>query len=391
MKSPVKIERVVIVGAGLSGLTAAYYLRERGIDPLLLDRAEVVGSSWRARHPQLSLNTHRSVSHLPGFKYPAKTSAFPKRDDVVRHLEDFARQHAFRVSHGKDVTSIRHLNSRYEIEVGENKVVADNVVIASGRDNQPGELRIEGIESFQGTHLHAAAFGDAKQYVGKGVLVVGGGNSGFDVVNHLSRVRTANVWLSVRSGSNILPKRLKGIAVHRFSPLMERLPIWASDAGIRIAERIAFGDLRKVGLPIPSMGAATRLRREQIAIPVDDGAIQSMKDGRTVVVAEVLRIEGAKVYFADGRIEEPEYLINATGYSTGLTQMLSSLCTLDDRGNFRVDEQYVANHSPGLFFVGMKPSLVSYFDNAGREARSLANAIIRRPYLPHSVEGAAGP
>jgi cation diffusion facilitator CzcD-associated flavoprotein CzcO len=378
MKSPMQTERVVIVGAGLSGLTAAYYLRERGIDPLLLDRAEVVGGSWRARHPQLSLNTHRSVSHLPGFKYPAKTSAFPKRDDVVRHLEDFARQHAFRISHGKDVTSIRHLDSRYEIEVGENKVVADNVVIASGRDNQPGELRIEGIESFQGTRLHAAAFGEAKQYLGKSVLVVGGGNSGFDVVNHLSRVRTANVWLSVRSGSNILPKRLKGIAVHRFSPLMERLPVWASDAAIKIVERIAFGDLRKVGLPIPAVGAATRLRREQIAIPVDDGAIQSMKDGRALVVAKVLRIDGAKVYFADGRIEEPEYLIDATGYTSGLTIMLSELGVLNCKGNPQFGEQNAAKHLPGLWFVGMKPSLVSYFDSASREARALASVIAQR-------------
>jgi hypothetical protein len=114
---------------------------------------------------------------------------------------------------------------------------------------------------------------------------------------------------------------------------MDLLPSSASDLAIKIAERFAFGDTRKVGLPVPSVGAATRLRRKHIAIPVDDGAIQSMKEGRTEVVGEAVRIDGAKVFFADSRMAEPDYLITATGYSSGLTKMLSKLGVLDEQGN----------------------------------------------------------
>jgi len=225
-----QIERAVIVGAGLAGLTVAYHLRRKGLDPLLLDSGDAIGSSWRSRHPQLTLNTHRTVSHLPGLKYPAKTPAFPRRDDVVRHLDAFSQLHAFRMVHGSDVTSIRHLGGTFEVEVGEDTIKATNVIIATGRDRDPVEPSIAGGETYTGTRLHAAHFGDARQYRGMRVLVIGGGNSGFDVVNNLSRTQTAHIWLSVHTGSAILPQAPQGprrspvlapdepVAVIRFEP-----------------------------------------------------------------------------------------------------------------------------------------------------------------------------
>ncbi|MBX5159066.1 MULTISPECIES: NAD(P)/FAD-dependent oxidoreductase [unclassified Rhizobium] len=378
MESLSQIERAVIVGAGLAGLAVAYHLKQRGVNALLLDRGEALGSSWRARHPQLTLNTHRSVSHLPGLKFPPMTPAFPKRDDVVRHLDDFARHHAFRINYGADVTSIRQSDGNFEISVSGDIIKAANVIVATGRDREPVEPAIQGSETFSGIRLHAAAFGDAKQYRGKRVLVVGGGNSGFDVVNHLCRVPTAQIWLSVRSGSAILPKRLKGIAVHRLSPLMDLLPSSASDLAIKITERLAFGDIRKLGLPEPAVGAATRLRREHVAIPVDDGAIQSLKDGRTEIVGEVVRIAGGKVLFADGGMAEPDYLITATGYSSGLKKMLSDLDVLDERGNPLIGKNGADSGIAGFWFAGMTPGLVSYFYSASREAKALARAITKR-------------
>lgn len=373
-----QIERTVIVGAGLAGLTVAYHLRRIGLDPLLVESGDVLGGSWRARHPQLTLNTHRSVSHLPGLQYPSRTPAFPRRDDVVRHLEDFAREHAFRIIHGAHVASVRRVADHFEIGVGDKTIGASNVVIATGRDREPVEPAVPGIDTFSGARLHASSFGDARQYDGKRVLVVGGGNSGFDILNHLHRVATVKTWLSVRSGSAILPKRLKGIAVHRFSPFMDLLPSSASDLAIMITQRLAFGDIRALGLPSPAVGAATRLRRDQVAIPVDDGAIQSIRAGLAEVVGEVVRIDGPTVFLSDGRTVEPDYLIMATGYSSGLKNTLSEFNVLDSKGNPRLNGSGFDNSVPGLWFAGMTPGLVSYFHNADMEAKAVARAIKRQ-------------
>jgi cation diffusion facilitator CzcD-associated flavoprotein CzcO len=66
-------ERVVVVGAGPAGLAAGWAIRRAGVDPLIVERADAVAASWRARHDHLRLNTHRVFSHQPGVRMPAGT------------------------------------------------------------------------------------------------------------------------------------------------------------------------------------------------------------------------------------------------------------------------------------------------------------------------------
>nr|WP_037112322.1 NAD(P)/FAD-dependent oxidoreductase [Rhizobium sp. 2MFCol3.1] len=370
-------EKAVIIGAGLSGLSVAYQLVRRGISPLLLDQGVSVGDTWRSRHPQLSLNTHRSVSHMPGFTYPDKTPAFPRRDDVVRHLGDFARKHEFRVRNGVEVVSVAQ-DGVFSVQTMEETVFARNVIVATGRDRRPVEPAIDGFDTFSGQKNHSSAFGDATAYAGKRVLVIGGGNSGFDIVNHLARVPGTRIWLSVRSGSAILPKRFNGLAVHRFSPLMDIFPAVLSDLAINLIQKMAFGNVSELGLPRETRGAATRLRNEQIAIPVDDGAIRSIKEGKTLVVSPVSRIDGKYVKLRDGTLIEPDIIISATGYSAGLESLLGGLGVVDAVGNAVRRGNGSGSSIPGLFFAGMTPGLVSYFHNAGKEGRDIARVISAR-------------
>src|SRR5688572_26739286 len=83
---------VTIVGAGPAGVSTAVALKDRGIEPLLLDRAPHVGASWHARYDRLKLNSGRQFSHLPGRRYPMGTPTFPTRDQVIEHLDRHARE-----------------------------------------------------------------------------------------------------------------------------------------------------------------------------------------------------------------------------------------------------------------------------------------------------------
>ena len=101
-----KAQHVVVVGEGPAGISVALSLRDRGLRPLLMDRADQVGSSWRGRYDRLKLNTGRPFSHLPNRPYPKGTPMFPTRDEVVAHLERHAREPGIELRLGTAVEQI---------------------------------------------------------------------------------------------------------------------------------------------------------------------------------------------------------------------------------------------------------------------------------------------
>ena len=101
---------------------------------------------------------------------------------------------------------------------------------------------------------HAGAFGEAREHEGRKVLIVGAGNSGVDIANHLSRVDTAHIWLSARGGTNVIPQRVLGYPIQASSPTLERLPLPVQDRFAAWATRAKLGDLRDYGVPLDPLG-----------------------------------------------------------------------------------------------------------------------------------------
>ncbi len=64
-----------------------------GVRPTIVDAAQRPAARWHKRHPQLHLNTHRSWSYLRGKKMPRIFGAYPSRDDFIRYLEEYEREH----------------------------------------------------------------------------------------------------------------------------------------------------------------------------------------------------------------------------------------------------------------------------------------------------------
>jgi cation diffusion facilitator CzcD-associated flavoprotein CzcO len=367
-------ETVVVVGAGAAGLAVAAALAKHGIAALVLEREARLAEPWRRRHQNLHLNTHRALSALPGQPYPPGTSAFPHKDVIVSYLERFAAARAIAVEFGTAVERIEHGGDCWLIHTSKGPRRALHVVVATGRDRLPWIPDWPGAADFHGRIVHAADFGAAKDYAGLGVLVVGAGNSGFDVLNHLSRIAPKSIWLSARHGPSLLPKRIGKVAVHRFGGIMAHLPIAVADAAIVATQRLAFGDLQRYGLPPAPKGGASRLTAEQIAIAVDDGAVAALKAGRITVVPPVKAFTADEVELADGRMIRPDVVIAATGYRTGLEPVVGPLGVLDGKG-VPLANGGTPTSERGLWFVGMRPSLTSYFHSAGLQARSIARQI----------------
>ena len=365
MAPAARMEQAIIIGAGTAGLCAAYALRSEGISFAVLDRAERLADSWRKRHPRLTMNTYRDLSTLPDARFPAGTRAFASRDNLVRHIEEF-------VERGVTVERVRRENSHFVVETNRGERRALNLVFATGRDRQPVLPDWPNRDIFTGELIHSSQFGDAGDYEGRSVLVVGAGNSGFDILNHLVKVRTGPLWLSVRRAPSILPRRLLGVTVHRLSPLLARLPVPVVDRLLRLSQHLAFGSLARLGFPGEKEGGASRLVKEQVALVVDEGAIAAIRNGRIELVPPVERFCGGSVVFADDSRLTPDVVIAATGYTPGLGDVLADFDILDPRGFPRINGDEQAAATPGLWFIGMRASIRGDIASARLQAAAIA-------------------
>lgn len=366
---------VVIIGAGTGGLSTAYALKRRGTSVRILDRAPEVATSWRRRHPQLCLNTHRSLSHLAGLPFPKSAGAFPARDTVIRYLEDYARFVGVPIEHGVEVHRVDQAADGWRLQTSAGPVAAAHVIVATGRECVPFIPDWQDLDSFTGVVRHSADFGDLSQYRDKRVLVVGAGNSGTDVLNHLVRARTRSLRVCVRHGPAIAPCRMLGFPMQRTAPLLEMMPAPLADRALKDMERLAFGNLARLGLPQHPQGGATRLRKGGITPAVDDGFIAALKAGRVHVHPAVERFDGADVITVDGRRVEADIVIAATGYRTGLEPILGHLNVLDGKGEPLANGAMAIDHCRGLWFIGMRASLSGFFRAARKDGQAIARRI----------------
>lgn len=373
--TPVGTDNVIIVGAGAVGLATAYTLLRSGLEIQILEKEERPGEPWRRRHENLHVNTHRARTQLPGLPFPRGTRSFPHKNVLADYLCSYADHHHLPLETGVEVQTIDHVDGRWQVKTNKGMRTAAHVIVATGRDRFPWMPQWPGAEGFTGRIVHSYHFGRAKDYAGSKVLVIGSGNSGFDVLNHLSKVATGDVWLAMRGGPSLLPKRYMGIAVQRLSFLFAPLPDKAVDRVIGLVGRLAFGDLTSYGIPRDKVGAATRLKALGAATSMDDGAIAAIRKGRITVVPAFDHFDGPSAVLSDGRAIEPDVVICATGFRAGLDTMVGHLSVLDHHGFPRFSGAEQMPGKPGLWFVGMQPTVTGFFHEATRQAKQIARKI----------------
>ena len=373
---------VLIVGGGLSGLAAAEALKRRGIAATILEARDRVAEPWRRRHPALRLNIHRHFARLPGTRPPRADGAYLRRDSLVSYLERYARQIGVPIRFGVTVEGIERDACTWLLRTSAGTFAAAHVVFATGRDSIPYVPDWPGLREFESVVLHAADLGDVNRFDGKRILVVGAGNSGSDVLNHLTRHKPADVMISVRYGPAIVPNRVFGFPLHRAARLFQAMPVPLVDRAFALTQRLFFGDLSRHGMTTHPLGGGSRLAKDGTAFAIDDGFVAAIKSGRFKVAPAVSEFHGSQVIFENGRSFEPDVVICATGYRTSLEPLVGHLGVLDPQGNpVRPAGERDPLH-PGLWFTGFKPQFTGYFEAARIAAKRIGNSIasdLQRP------------
>lgn len=362
--------RVVVVGAGPAGLASAAELGRRGIPVTVLERADAIAASWRGRYDRLRLNSSRPFSKLPGGRYARGTPIFPSRDEVVAYLEGYARRNGIEVRLGTRLERIDRNGEGWILRTSTGDLPAGQVIVAAGYEHTGFIPDWPGRDRFEKRLIHSGEYRNPQPFRDADALVVGPGCSGMEIAYDLAENGAGRVRLAVRTPPNII---IRSPAGPIFANTLRRLPPERADAFMRFVRAKEIGDLTKYGLPVPEEGLFSRLRRLGVAPAiVDKEVIQAIRDRRIEIVAGVESLDETGLTLADRTRIEPDAVIAATGYRTGLEPIAGHLGVLNERG---------APHSPqgeevapGLRFVGYRP-LPAHIAHMGREARRAAKEI----------------
>jgi cation diffusion facilitator CzcD-associated flavoprotein CzcO len=367
---------VIIVGAGVAGIASALALKDAGLSPLVLDRADQVASSWRSRYDSLRLNTWRRFSHLPGRDYPKGTGTFPSRNQIVEHIERHAGEDGVELRLGTSVERIDRSGGGWAVHTGAGELRAPQVIVATGVDQTPVVPDWPGRETFEGPLIHSSDYRNPAPFSGSRVLVVGAGSSGMEIAHELAKSGAAKVWLAVRTPPNILLRQGPGpVPGDLIATWLWSLPTGMADRIARFGARMDFGDLSEYGLPPAETGVFTAVRAEgKVPAIVDTEVVEAIKERRIEVVPAVAALDASGVELSSGARLEPDAVICATGYRRGLEPLVGHLDVLGERGMPKVRAPEAA--APGLRFAGFlfRPGALGFM---GKLARRSAKAIAR--------------
>jgi putative flavoprotein involved in K+ transport len=364
---------VVIVGGGASGLSAAGALQRRGIKAVVLEEDKVLGGTWARRYDRLHLHTVRGFSGLAHYSIPRRYSKYLSREEFVSYLAEYAQHFDLRVMTDCPVRRVRIDSDRlsyWAAVTPRGDWHCRVIVIATGQYRVPILPNWLGRETYRGDLVHSSRYRSALPYSGKRVLVVGAGNSGTEIATDLAEHGAAHVALSIRTPPPIVPRDPFGMPVQRTGILLSFLPAAVADQIARFTARLVLGDLTRHGLQTPQWMPYSARR-----IPVIDvGFVSALKQHRVQIRPALSRLTAAEAVFEDGSAEPFDAIIAATGFSTGLNELLEAKEVLNDLDE-PVDPSGHPTARPGMFFMGYTHSLRGHLFEANLASRRLAKNV----------------
>ena len=311
---------VVVIGAGQAGLAIGYFLARAGRRFLIVDGADSIAAAWRSRWDSLVLFTPRRYDSLPGLAFAGDPDGSPTRDEVIAYLEQYASAFELPVELDNAVRSLDADGGRFVVALEDRQIEADQVVVATGPFQLP---RVPAVGHELAPDLfqtHSTGYRHPSDVPEGTVLVVGGGNTGFQIAKELAATHT--VHLAVGSRQMPLPQRFLGRDLFWW---LTKTRLLTKTIESRLGRRLRDRDTL--------IGSSPR-RLKRVGVDVKPRAIAA--SGRTVS-------------FADGSELDVDAVIWATGYRPNHSWI--KLPVADPNGGVR--HRRGVTDVPGLYFLGL--------------------------------------
>ncbi len=370
---------ILVIGAGPAGLAVAGCLVQRGLRPVVIEKAAAVAASWRGHYDRLHLHTVKALSALPGLPFPAACPRYVPRQGLVDYLVSYAERYAIAPHLGEAAVAVAPVAGGWQTVTGSGRrIVSRAVVVATGANHSPRLPTYAGQGLFAGRILHSHAYRNAAPFAGQRVLVVGMGNTGAEIALDLTEqgVRAA---LSVRSPMNIVQRDVLGRPTQVTSIALAKLPTAWGDAIAKLFRNLTVGDLSRWGIRTSDVSPLRQLRELGKTPVIDVGTLARIKRGEIKVHPGIESFMPGAVRFVDGTEQPFDAVIFATGYEAQLQRLFPGTELAVDHNGMPID---VVGQGAlaGVYFVGFDIRQPGGLLRAiGAEALRVATVIAGRP------------
>ncbi|EOY30801.1 hypothetical protein QUC31_020087 [Theobroma cacao] len=320
----------VIIGAGPSGLATAACLKERGVPSLILERADCIASLWKIKtYDRLRLHLPKQFCELPLMPFPVNFPTYPTKEQFVAYLEAYKNHFGLEPVFNQTAVSAEfdHRCGFWRVKtVGlkqeETEYMSQWLIVATGENAEEVVPQIEGMDGFGGPIVHTSSYKSGGLFRGKAVLVVGCGNSGMEVCLDLCNYN-ARPSLVVRDSVHVLPQEMLGRSTFGLSMwLLKWFPMRLVDRFLLLVSRFMLGDTEKFGLRRPEFGPLELKSRSGKTPVLDVGTLAKIKSGNIKVYPGIKRLTYRAAEFVNGRKENFDAIVLATGYKSNVPQWL---------------------------------------------------------------------
>jgi putative flavoprotein involved in K+ transport len=311
---------VVVIGAGQAGLAIGHFLGRAGRRFVIVDRSDSIAAAWRIRWDSLTLFTPRRYDSLPGLAFPGDPDGYPTRDEVIAYLEQYAAAFELPVELTSAARSLDADGGRFLVALEDRQIEADQVVVATGPFQLPRVPALADELAPDVFQTHSTGYRRPSDVPEGTVLVVGGGNTGFQIAKELAA--THHVHLAVGSRQTPLPQRFLG----------RDLFWWLTKT--RLLKKTIESRLGR------------RMRDRDTLI---GSSPRQLKRAGVELKPRAITASGRKVSFADGSELDVDAVIWATGYRPNHSWI--NLPIADASGGVR--HRRGVTDVPGLYFLGL--------------------------------------
>ncbi len=320
---------VIVIGGGPAGLTTAIYATREGLNVLLLEKGNLGGQA----------SVTNVLDNFPGF--PDGISGQEFADSLVAQAERFGTV----IRAGQQVEDIVRDHNILHVKTQDSTYHGRSVVISTG--SQYRRLGVPGETELIGKNVHFCATCDGAFYKGKDVLVVGGGNSGFEegifLTKHAKHVKIVEFSSKVKASKILQDKvaekdQMEVVTNHAVQELvigedetLEKVLVQNRETG-EVEEWNPDGIFVFIGLTPNTSFLPASIEKDRSGFLVTDGMLQTSLEG---------------VFAAgDARTGSTKQAVSAAGEGATASIMvrnyLESLGDISDRKSIEADAIAVA-------------------------------------------------